>query len=284
MIDGATIARTIRELPPLPSSVAELGRLVQDPDASAADFERVIKSDPSLTSSLLRMANMPLFGVAREVGTVRRAVGILGVRRVFELATAAAFTQVIPRRLEGYDVDSVEFWRHCVAVAVLAERLALERALRPPELVFTAGLLHDIGKLAVSTWLGESEQGALSDHMDGASMSLFEAERATLGADHAQVGVSLADAWGLPDVIVLACRWHHEPSAAPEPCPVLDLVHVADCLAHVLGFTSDIGGLHRDLDERALTRLALDDDCIDRAIARGAEAVSYMTDHFGGGA
>jgi len=271
------IAARVRNLPTLPGSVARLAALIGDERAGAADFEAVIRPDPALTANLLRLANSAHFGCRREIGSVGQAVAMLGVRRVFEVAVGASFARVIPPVVPGYGIEAVAFWTHCVAVGALAERLGRDLGHGVPALAFTAGLLHDLGKLAIGAFLLE-EQARVRDKMRDGTAAFVDVEQAVLGTDHAEVGLVLAERWGLPAAIGVAARWHHEPGRATggdEPL-LADLVHVADCLAHALGYGADLGELRREVDPGATERLGVRAGRLEHAACEAVEGIRDM--------
>ncbi len=253
MIGTDEIFAKVLTLPTLPTSVARLAALMNDPRAGALDFESVIRPDPALTANLLRLANSAYFGLSREVASVRQAVALMGLKRVFEMATSVSFARVIPPFLPGYGIAAVDFWTHCIAVGSLSERLARDLGREVPGLLFTAGLLHDVGKLAIGSFLLEEALPMRARLADGRS-SFVAAEQAVLGTDHAEVGLAAAQRWALPPAIGVAARWHHAPLEAPTPegRAVAGLVHAADCLAHMLGFGADVGEMRREVDRRVV--------------------------------
>ena len=258
MIPPEDILAKVETLPTLPAAVARLAALLQDETTSARDFEEVIAPDPALTANLLRMANSAYFGMRREIESVGHAVTIMGTKRVFETTAGAGFARTIPSTIPGYDVAADVFWQHCIAVAILSERLSLELGVKTPALTFTAGLLHDIGKLAVGSFLMEDSTQVLS-RMRFDEMAFVAAEHEVLGTDHAEVGATMAEKWDLPQAIVTAARWHHSPGAAPSDVDqtLVDLVHAADGLAHSLGYGADVGELSRGMDPQATERLGI---------------------------
>lgn len=251
------IVKRVGTLPTLSATTVRLGALVQDQRSSAADFEKLIRPDLALTANLLKLANSAYFGLRHRAGSVRQAITYLGLKRVFEVAAGAAFAPVIPARLPGYDVDAATFWVHCAAVAVLAERMAVELKCGTPDLLFTAGLLHDVGKLAVGVFVAE-EQGAILGRVRG-GRPFVAAEKEVLGHTHAEVGAMVAEAWNLPAPLVWAARWHHRPAEAPPEVDrkLVTLVHAADALAHQLGMGADAGELARELDPQVEELLGL---------------------------
>lgn len=258
MIERSEILTRIQKLPAFSTTVVRLSALVNDPDADAGEFEAVVQPDLALTANLLRMANSAYFGLSRRIATAREAITLLGLRRVFELGAMAAVDAVVPETLPGYGIDAGVFWSHSVAVAVVAERLAKERKLATPALTFTAGLLHDIGKLVISNFLADRLE-ALRSQLAAGAPSLVDCERQFLGADHAQIGAELAAVWNLPEEVVKVVAFHHLPGLASgdHGNMLVDLVHAADCLSHAMGFGADVGEMQRKVDDAAIARLGL---------------------------
>lgn len=258
MMTASQIVSSAKDLPSLPVVVAKLASLLRDEGASSADFEKVVRPDPALTANLLRVANSPYFGARRQITSVRQAITYLGVERVFELAAGSAFRKVLPSRIPGYDVESTAFFAHCIAVATLAERLATASHLKLPDMTFTAGLLHDIGKLAIGTFLLERAP-LLVEALADQKLTFVDAERSLIGTDHNEVGTLVAEKWDLPLAVHRVVRWHHAPDeVATDPdSALIDLVHIADAMAHSMGFGADVGGLARRISDGALQRLHL---------------------------
>lgn len=277
MISPSRILDSLKNLPTLPNSVFQLQQVLQDERSSVADMERVVRPDPALTANLLRLANSAYFGLPRAVSSARQAIMLLGARRTFEVAASAGFAQLIPDVLPGYALRSRDFWLHSIAVAVLSERLALELGLATVEMVFTAGLLHDLGKLALGVFL-EEEAHRVLDSVHGRGLSFVDAEAGVLGMDHTDVGGRLAERWRLPGTIADAVRWHHRPEDAPPGADpnLVTLIHVADGLAHVLGLGADVGELARGVDTAAAENLGVKVQRLERVACETLEEIKEM--------
>ena len=276
MSASAEILSHVHRLPSFPASAARLASLLHDERAGAPEVEKVIRPDPALTASLLRIAASAYFSPRNRPETVRQAVTLLGVKRTFEVATGAALASMIPARLPGYDMEARTFWLHCVAVAVFSERLAREVGGRSPDLLFTAGLLHDIGKLVISAFVQRESPSILLRARQG--MDFSAAEREVLGVDHAEVGAHVAASWHLPDPVVWAARWHHRPASATPIADrsLVDLVHAADVLAISLGMGTDTGELARSVDPEAWIRLGLSNRRMEAVASEGLQAVKEL--------
>ena len=272
----AIVAR-LRTLPALDASVTRLAGLVQDPNSTIESFEKVIRADPALTVNLLKLANSAMYGGRATVVSVHDAITRVGTRRVWEVASAGAFGKVMPKELPGYDIDAVGFWRHSVAVALLSESIA--RTVRLPNAgdAFTAGLLHDMGKLVIEGFLAE-KRAELLDRLEAQNLSMIHAERELLGTDHAVVGLAVAERWRLPAVLGAATRWHHDPSGAPDPAQrdMAGVVHIANGLAHAMGFGSDIAGLRRGIDPSILARFSLAPETMERIASQALAGILEM--------
>lgn len=264
-------------LPTISAVTLELAQLIRDQRASASDFESVIRRDPALAAELLRLANSAYFHLPREVKSIKQAVALLGTRRLFDLATAASMSRTIPAVLPGYQVEASSFFCHCAAVGIIAGRLAQEVGRHVPDMVFAAGLLHDLGKLAVGGFLQEN-QSSLARELAGQGEDIIQAERSVLGVDHAQVGGALAHRWNFPMEVERAVTWHHSPdSAGPDGEGVVDLVHAADVLAHMLGYGADVGGLLRRVAPGAVDRLGITAKGLETVAAATVEDILDMT-------
>jgi putative nucleotidyltransferase with HDIG domain len=257
MISIVDILAEVDRLPTLNATVVRLMGMLHDDDIGFGDIEKVIRTDPALTANLLRTANTAYFATSRRVESVTQAISVLGLRRLVDVVTLSAMAEVIPEKLPGYGLSAQAFWRHCVAVAVLAESLGRRLETGRSGLAFTAGLLHDLGKLVISTYL--ARQPGRSD--GPLRLTSIESERAALGTDHARIGKAIAEAWRLPHAVALVNQAHHAPGESDDDSPSDDytvtLVHVADGMAHAFGFGGGVNDHQPAFSQTALDRLKL---------------------------
>jgi len=205
-----------------------------DPDTSALELGRHIAADQSLSATLLRQVNSAFYGFYRRVTTVKDAVVILGFREVQNLVLAASAFRVFPNSKSPYDRN--QLWRHSLASAMAAERIAKRLSLSDDGSYFSAGLLHDIGKVALDSVYPDNFQEAVKRAVAG-PRPLHEVEPEVFGMDHAEVGGALAEHWNLPPLLTEAIRRHHNPDQAmlsPE------LAHVT-ALANHLAYEANLG-------------------------------------------
>lgn len=229
------VAATVRDLPPLPAVVAELIASLGREDLSAEELAARLSRDQALSAKTLRLANSSFYGMSRQIGTIQEAITILGLRTVRTVVTAAGVTGAFKRPPDiGFDFDA--FWRHSIGSALCAQALARETGM-DPDIGFTVGLMHDIGRLALATCFPQIYVRTLA-HRHEQDCPYAEAERATLGIDHTAVGGHVAEHWRFSPVIVEAIANHHSPAMHHGP-GFVGLAHLADSIAHGLALSGD---------------------------------------------
>lgn len=225
------------ELLTLPAVYMRLRAVLDDPDYAVADIEEVIGSDPAIAARLLRQANSPYFGFATKIGTISRAVGLLGSQQVHDLVLATSVAQTfngIP--IEVMDMHA--FWTRSVYCAAAARLLAVNCNILDSERLFVAGLLRDIGHLVMYQSIpDESTEALLYSQLE--SRLLHEVEREVIGFDYAQLGGALLEQWGLPASLCESVQWHISPRQSTDYFLEASIVHLA-------GVLSDVGQTDED--------------------------------------
>ena len=226
------IAR-IRDLPTLPAVLSKILATAADPDSSALDLGEHISADQSLSATLLKMVNSAYYGFQRQIKTVTQAIVILGFLEVRNLTlTATAFRTF----KKGHpDFDRTQLWRHSLGAAMAADRTAKLLGL-DVEGSFEAGLLHDIGKVVLDLLYPEGFRDAAHTAHER-KMAIAVVEKEMFGIDHAEAGGLLGEHWNLPETVVEAIRFHHEPdNAIIEP----KLTHLT-AIANYLTYQAELG-------------------------------------------
>ena len=221
----------LSRLPNLRPACLKLLSVSIESEDALSEFEAAFKLDPALTADLLITANSPLFGVRVPVQTIRHAVAMLGLERVRSLALTIS--------LHGYTRSNrwsgaiQTLWRHCMATAVIAEALG-SAGEKPVPLLYTAGLTHDIGRLALFQISPEAYLQVLSREFSGIQ-EFLELEKFLFECSHDDAGAFLATAWGFPIALCDCIRFHHW-DIASHAGQLFELVGVACRLADVLGY------------------------------------------------
>jgi putative nucleotidyltransferase with HDIG domain len=255
LIQTSDIASRVRELPALPAVVVELIQSLGNDDLGAEQLARKISNDQALAAKTLRLANSSFYGMSRQVTSITDATAILGLRTLRGVAMAAGLAGSFPATAAG-GFDFKAFWRHSIGTALCARAIAA--VLRQEEeAAFTLGLLHDIGRLALATAFAP-EYARVLKHQREHDLLPLDAERAVLGTDHCVVGGLIAEHWRFSPAIAQAIVAHHAPNEGDGSGPV-DLLHVADNMAHALGLSQQDDDTVPPLSMPAWSRLALDE-------------------------
>ncbi|MDI1260012.1 HDOD domain-containing protein [Aquabacterium sp.] len=223
----------VRELPSLPAVVMELIASLGNESLSSDDIAVKLSRDPALSAKTLRMANSAFYGMTRQIGSIPEALTILGMRTVRTVVVAAGVTGSL-KAPQGIDYEFNGFWRHAVGAALCGQALARELQM-DSDIGFAAGLLHDIGRIALACAYPDVYVKVLAHQRDN-DLLLIEAERALMNIDHAVAGARIAEHWRFSPVIVEAIEFHHSPSMHHGP-GLVGLAHLADAFSHALGFS-----------------------------------------------
>ena len=250
-----SLNRGIDSFPSMPAAAARMLTLMDDANANASQIEKVLRWEPGLTANILKLTNSAYFGLSRKIGSVRQAVVLLGWKRVAQLVITTCVNAIMNRPISGYKLPVGELWRHSIAVSVAAEGLAKEVNLAPAEEIFTAALVHDLGKLVLDALVRDELQAIEMAASQGVPFEV--AEHMVLGTDHAEIGARILEGWSFPSEIVMAVRWHHDPDSAAQPGPLVDIIHVANILCLMIGLGLGVEGLHHEPSFSATERLGI---------------------------
>lgn len=275
------IMASVAAFPAMPGAAARLLNILDDPATSASEIEDALRYDPGLTANILRLSNSAYFGFASQVGSVHQAVVLLGAKRLTQVVTATCVNAVMDRPVEGYGLSAGALWRHAIAVSVAAEILVNELGLAEEPEIFTAALLHDVGKLVLGQYISEHMTHLPPEAL--ANKPFQQVEKEVLGADHAEVGARILERWAFPQRIVHAVRWHHDPDAGGRADAMVDLIHVANVLCLMIGIGVGNEGLQYQIEPLASERLGLTTTHLERAASRTLQWVNEMSERLSPG-
>jgi putative nucleotidyltransferase with HDIG domain len=276
---GGTLAR--KTLPPelqralakvtdigaLPEVTARIVQTVEDPRATARDMHAIVRADPALASKVLRVVNSAFYGLPAQVASLERAILLLGLSAVKNIALAASLARLFSVTAVTEQFTARDLWRHCVAVAVCARLLASAGKIIHAEEAFVAGLVHDVGLIVVQQ-LFLDQLKAISAQCHTVAQDFCKLERAVIGADHQAFGAVLAAKWRFPASLQQAIAYHHEPLALPpEDRKTAALVYAADtlCGRDRYGYWFTTQG--QELTEEILQPVAIGPELLERVAA-----------------
>ena len=243
------ILKSIDKLPAFPATLHRVSELVGDPDFAIADLVDVIKYDQSITANILRMCNSPYFAIRYEVSSLREAVIYLGRENILHVVYTAG-TSRFYKKVKGYYWGATKLWEHSVGVALMSQILAKRIYDREDPRLFTAGLLHDIGKVVLGEFVHDSFQ-EIMDLVSNQEYSFLEAEKEVIGINHAELGGEIASLWNFPKEIKDAITYHHRPDLMEEGDDSTPwLIYLADQACMMMGIGGGTDGLaYRGLKE-----------------------------------
>ena len=236
MKDLKVIVDRIEELPTLPQVASKVMKLIDDPNSSAQDLQRVMSRDAALAGKMLKLVNSAFYGLPNKVSTLDKAIVLLGFNTIKSLALSVSVFGVFGKGKAGGKFDRERFWRHSVGSACIYRVLARKVQGVDPETAFVAGLLHDIGKLVLDQYAPE-ELAAVLGESEKRQCAIVDAERTVFGTDHSAIGGWLADRWGFPDVLASWIKTHHTPGME-EKDPRIAISVFSDYLVKVKGIAA----------------------------------------------
>jgi HD-like signal output (HDOD) protein len=282
LTDQLELMDAVKQLEPLPPTVARLAALLSRTDWEIEEVEECIRFDQVLTPKLLRIANSALWFRGHPISTVRESVMRMGSGAVVAFAMGTGVQRRFSRALPHYGMVEGEMWRHSVASAVATSVLDARTEAEVPVEAFTSALLHDVGKLVISRVLDHKPAEAANHRFANLQQRrTTDAEIEVLGLDHAALGAVAAVHWQLPERVGTGICFHHSPLASRDE--IASVVHVADVLAHRAQAVAarrrvDVGAAFADAD--ALARLKLREADLDRLAAEVGEQLDDVTRRF----
>ena len=268
---------------PLPDTALKLMNVMGDPRSTLDDIIDAIKFDQAVTGQVLRLCNSSYFGLTRKVTSLNDAMLCLGTIKVLQLVMSVHTNDMLSSEQQGYGLEPGVLWKHSVAVALASSLFAQRIRLPDADLVFTAGLLHDIGKVILNEYVAKDFAEIIRRVTDD-RMSFVEAEQQVLGFSHEEVGGMIAEKWKLPPAIVRCIRFHHVPSTVNPPDPLVDVVYLANCVCLLLGIGLGEDGLCSRADPGVLERRGLSEIDLESIGAQTVIDLQRVEKLFGGAA
>jgi HD-like signal output (HDOD) protein len=274
------IVSGIKEVAPLPKAYIRIQELVNDPNSSFHDVTEVISNDPGLTSRVLRIANSAYMGLVTKCDTISRAVQVLGLNQVHDLALASAAVGSLTR-MESKALDIYDFWRRSIYCASVSRLLARKVKHRAADRLFVGGLLHDVGSLVLaykdpllySELLAASKRG---------KVPLATIEREQLGFDYAAISAELMTQWQLPADLreAVGCHTGNLSLAPPENWRDTAIIHVGAVVSRAAMWHSDDDEPVPDFDPVATQLVDLSDAFVEELMIEAdaivVEAMSLL--------
>lgn len=223
------IEESIKCVRPVPQIVLKVIRMIRDANVSLQNISEELRKDQVLSAKVIRLANSAFWGIEREIDAIDRALIFLGEKQFLQLIISSSLEDFFPVSENGYSLCKGGIYRHALGTALVSEALARFSGTVPSDIAYTAGLLHDIGKVVL-----DQKMAALyplfyrRTQEDGIDMTIVEQEE--FGIDHTETGAQLARDWSLPDNLIEVIRFHHDPEEATNDPKLSHVVYLADLI------------------------------------------------------
>jgi putative nucleotidyltransferase with HDIG domain len=223
------LENALADMRPIPQIVLKIIRMIQDDSYGMMDLAKEVRQEQVITAKIIRLCNTAFFQQKVKVDSIDRALAVLGEKRLLQLVISASMEDFFPKEAGGYSLCKGGLFNHAVGTAILAERLAVITGRVSAEIAYTAGLLHDIGKVALDQYMG-LVYPLFYRKIQVGDDSLINVESDIFGATHTDVGGLLAERWAMPERLTEVIKFHHEPEKASISPELVHTVYLADLI------------------------------------------------------
>jgi len=266
--------RTMRDLPPMPQVMIRAQTIMADPRSSLKDLAALVKTDQAIVTKALRVANSAYYGLSGKVSSIDHATVLLGNNAFAELITMSAASKLLSGSLKGYDADSGVLWRHSLAVAFGSRIIANKRNPDLANDAFTAGIIHDAGKLILDQTIFERKE-MFDEFLSKGEQTFLDAEKKILGFDHAEIVSDVCKKWHIPESIAFSIKYHHSPSRS-EGNELAYILHISDSIAMMSDIGTGVDDILYRLEDNTKEFLGLQDEDISNIMTEVFQSVENI--------
>lgn len=238
-----SILKSVDMIPAFPAAIQKVAELLSDEDYVVADVVNVIKHDQAIAANILKISNSAYFSARQQIKTIHDAVVYLGQKQLIRAVQTAGISKIYNKGSKGYASQAKDFWEHSVAVALMSQILCRKIQGREDPVLYTAALLHDVGKLIMGEYVHEYFQKIIGC-VNEKRCSFLDAEEEIIGINHANLGGRIAEHWNFPPEIRDAIAYHHRPDLLREEGSTsASLVYLSDQACLMMGLTGGVDAL-----------------------------------------
>ncbi len=270
-----TILSSTVQLPPFPALLHKVLQVMDDSKSSAQDVVDILQYDQAITANILAVCNSAYFALNRPVHSLREALVRIGFNQLMEIILSRGSAFLFYRAFKGYDLEEGALWRHSVTCGLLSQVISRRVEGKSTPTQFTAGLLHDVGKVVLSEFV-KDQYGEIKRLVEKKCFSFMEAEKEVLGIDHAELGGKISEQWQFPEMIVSAIRYHHTPDRAPQHRELVNLIYLCDVVALLTGIGGGSDGLSYRADQGVMQQFRLQEEDVEKFIIEVDEGLKKV--------
>lgn len=250
------ILSLVKHVQPFPKVVQRVMEMLADPETDVQDLAEVIQFDQVITANVLKICNASYFGLPRKVASLNEALVVVGQDTLKDIIITSSSARFYKGGVgEGYKLEQGELWKHSVATGILAKHMVRHIKDVEPGAAYTAGLLHDIGKRFLSTFVADDFKEIMLKVVRD-QCSFVEAEKELLGITHAELGGMILKKWEFPEAMQLAVLQHHDPDALKKD-PLTALIALSNALVISMGIGVGADGLATKMQGEGLKRFGI---------------------------
>jgi putative nucleotidyltransferase with HDIG domain len=223
------ISRAIRDLQPIPQIALKILRMINEDLYEIDALTEEIRKDQVISAKTLQLCNSAIFSSRKKIESLEHAVVMLGQHLLLKFVISTSLNNFFSQCGMGYSLCKGGIYQHAISTAIIAEKLADLTGKISPSLAYTAGLLHDIGKVVLDQYI-YADFPFFYRQLNEERKDLIEVEKNELGIDHTEVGGDLAHRWSLPESLVETIRYHHKPENTVQNTELVHIVYLADLL------------------------------------------------------
>ncbi|MBU0991785.1 MAG: HDOD domain-containing protein [Proteobacteria bacterium] len=228
----ADLKKAAARLQPIPQIIFSILKMINEDTCDIKELSREVKKDQVLTAKTIKLSNSALFAVRKKIESIDDAIAILGQELFSRMIISVAVQNYFDHASSGYSLSKGGLYHHALGTAIIAQRLAEMNPCLQPDVAYTAGLLHDIGKVVLDQFVMYSYPLFYRLLMEE-KRSIMEAEQNILGVDHTVIGGELAESWEFPESMIHVIQNHHHATVADEHDPLTSLIALSNLLMHM---------------------------------------------------
>ncbi|WCL47627.1 HDOD domain-containing protein [Leptospira sp. GIMC2001] len=272
------VLQDVNKLPAISSVVTKVLQMVQNPDVKIQELSEEISKDPAITASVIKLSNSAYYRASKPIRTVSEALMTLGTKTVKEIILLTAAKGILKKDLPGYQIEGDQMWLQSILVAELASRIVAHKKINlGKDLVFTAGLLCNVGKIVLAQFF-QPLLFKLKAEIEESNEPFPVIEKKYLGYTHMEISEKLLRNWNFPEDLIDVVANYTNPENAKLVPLLVSVIHIAYAICIVSGIGIDIGGISIPISPIALEQTGITDKDIEMYFMKIPEIEKHLTD------